>query len=169
MGSRGRGAALVWANSLEIKLVLFQEMSWIRIELLVGVMSLSPSSVPGSTQSLWCLCLTRAWSVCGEVLWRTTGVATHSRASRCLRTTQGSADVGLGGAGPSAAWWQARWVCYRLGSRRCLDVFLLALSSWVPSRKEEALASLPRSTARCHRWQLLQQRRQIGLYQTDAF
>lgn len=169
----------MWANSLEIKPVLFQEMSWIRTELLVGVISLGtftqpqPSSFPGSMRSLRCLCLTRAWSVHGEVLQRKfpsgeTPPAMRSRASWCLQAMQEcSADRGLGGAGPSAAWWQARWVWYRPAFRRCLNVFLLALSSWVPSRKGKALDSLRCSTARCHRWQLLQQ--QIGFYQIDAF
>lgn len=41
----------MWANSLEIKSVLFQEMSWIRIELLVGVLSLSPFMQPEPSAS----------------------------------------------------------------------------------------------------------------------
>ena len=101
MRSYGRGAVLVWANSLEIKSVLFQEVSWIRIELLVGVLSVSPfvqpepSFSPGSVQSLRCLSPTRVWSVHSEVMRRKAGVslgeappAAHSRASWCLQTVQ---------------------------------------------------------------------------------
>ena len=92
----------MWANSLEIKSVLFQEMSWIRNELLVGVLSLSPfmqpepSASPGSVQSLGCLCLTQAWSVHPEVLQRKAGVSlreTHSHAQQGFLVPSGHAGA----------------------------------------------------------------------------
>ena len=90
----------------------------------------------------------------------------HSRASWSLQAMQErSADMGLGGVDPSGCLVAGEMGVIPSGVSEMSEC--VPLSSWVPSRREKALNSLPCSTAHCHWWQLLQ-RQQIGLYQTDA-